>query len=879
MIRPFQTRALPKSVLLLPWLHFFSLVSVFMVMSLTLAVHSDLGAAISPGESPGFAWIRDHIDLCLGLLLLGRCLVCAAQYSMVRYATSRSGRMLQTAVSIEVIGLAALALIGFKGDADLLSTASTPYVILILLQAVLALNLSGFFKSLQLKTPQLPSQRSIWTLMAWLFLLGGVVAYLEPSWRRLADQVVLDSNWEHSVWMILPAWISGAINLWIGFGLLGVLSIFWGLVKRFNTGDVVSGATVFLAHVYILALLSAALLVALFHAIAWQIAALDLEATGIQLFFIVSVTGGALLAVMTRRLAQCFPQIQDTPTGTMVSLTLGAVLILPLAWLMTSRRFARANLRLLATVILAASILTGYLVLFGNIFDPWFTTFSYLKGAGLKLCCTVAAGSAVYLFWGRPQIVLAGRRRGLQRIVLSVLAVFIGLGPFWVLLKFPEVKATVLQFNELSRVDAAFAGQAFKILGLGKRVRLGQHPPPNGLPDPWPLPWHLSKTHASLLPADFNLLVIVVDALRGDALSSAGYGRNTTPLLDRWAREEAISFRRAYSQGGGSFAAFPFLVGGRSPFALYESQIYRKNLYYKLARAEKMSHFWVTGRFGPRAIFPPDIPVNTLDIDRPAIDYRTPTADEAFESVREAIRAMPDQERFLCFLHLMDVHNDLWKKPGGIDFGDRPRDIYDNNLSYLDRAFERFVRWLKEEAIYDRTVILFTADHGEQFWEHGASLHGHTVYEEDIRVPLILLTHNVVKRFEQVPVLSADMAPTIADLAGYSVDPPYDDPHMGISLRPLIMGDESERFSKRDVAGRASFKRRYFIYRDWTWKLVFMAELDVLQLFNVAQDPLERQNLLQEEPALAAGLERALLEYLEKVEGRSYLPIMGNCDQ
>ena len=55
----------------------------------------------------------------------------------------------------------------------------------------------------------------------------------------------------------------------------------------------------------------------------------------------------------------------------------------------------------------------------------------------------------------------------------------------------------------------------------------------------------------------------------------------------------------------------------------------------------------------------------------------------------------------------MDVHNDLWKKNGGIDFGSSPRDLYDNNLSYIDKAFERFVKWLKTEGIYDRTVILF----------------------------------------------------------------------------------------------------------------------------------------------------------------------------
>jgi arylsulfatase A-like enzyme len=365
----------------------------------------------------------------------------------------------------------------------------------------------------------------------------------------------------------------------------------------------------------------------------------------------------------------------------------------------------------------------------------------------------------------------------------------------------------------------------------------------------------------------------VVDALRGDAFHSAGYHRNLTPFLDRWAREEALSFRRAYSQGGGSFAAFPFLVAGRSRFDLYGPGLYRQNLYFKVAQAEGIQHYMVMKEFGPRDIYPPDLPVTELTIPRAVSDRRSATADEVFESAGKAILALPADERFLCFLTLMDVHNDLWKKEDGIDYGDRPRDIYDNNLSYIDRAFSRFISWLKEEKIYDRTVILFTSDHGEQFWEHGASLHGHTVYEEEIRIPLILVSHSIRKRFEDVPVIAADMAPTIAELAGYSVDPPYDDPHMGISLVPLIRRNERERYIKRDVVGRASFKRRYFLYRNWEWKLVYLAELDLLQLFNVVADPSEKTNLLEEKPALATELEQELLKYLKTVEGKTYRSI------
>ena len=125
-------------------------------------------------------------------------------------------------------------------------------------------------------------------------------------------------------------------------------------------------------------------------------------------------------------------------------------------------------------------------------------------------------------------------------------------------------------------------------------------------------------------------------------------------------------------------------------------------------------------------------------------------------------------------------------------------------------------------------------------------------------------------------MVAADMGPTIAELAGYSVDPPYDDSHMGISLVPLILRNDRKRYLERDIIGRASFKRRYFLYRNWEWKLVYFAGLDLLQLFNTAKDPMEKNNLLQEEPELAAEMEKELLTYLEKVEGKTYRPLLSD---
>jgi arylsulfatase A-like enzyme len=717
-------------------------------------------------------------------------------------------------------------------------------------------------------------KKSTFLFLSFLFLLAAAPAYFDPLWKKMQDYIQLDSGVEIFLSHILPPVLSGVTGVWFGIGTLAILAglrVFWTKVQGKKGMERIFSLLPFFA---ITGLFAAIWLKSLIHAIDWELNKLHLMPTMISLFILLSVGGGLLFFALFQRIATQGPQGYERSQIGVLALSVGALFLFPIMWLLTRKGTGRWSWRLLLFSSLSASLLLGYYVLYGNLFDPWFTAFSYLKGAILMVTALVAAGILVLFFEELfPSGVVSSPRAVIVGLLLLIIF-FAGFIPFRIFERYPEIKVANLQLNELSMVDATFVRELANPLGLSRWVRLGQNPSTNRHPEPWPLPWTLKKTHPSLLPKGFNLIVIVVDALRGDAFRSAGYERNLTPFLDRWALEEAISFRRAYSQGGGSFAAFPFLVAGRSPFKLYGPTIFKENLYFKLAQAEGIKNMMVIKEFGPRAIFPPDYPVIELDRSKIRSDRRSVPADEVFQWARDAIDNLPKDERFLCFLQLMDVHNDLWKKEDGLNLGDSPRDLYDNNLSYVDRAVERFVLWLKERGIYDRTVILFTSDHGEQFWEHGASLHGHTLYEEEIRVPLILLAHGIRKRVEDVPALSSDMAPTLADLAGYSVNPPYSDSHMGISLVPLLRGDERSRYLKRDIVGRASFKRRYFLYRNWEWKLIYLAELDLLQLFNTTTDPMERINLLQEKKGLAAELERDLFRYLEKVERKTYRPLL-----
>jgi arylsulfatase A-like enzyme len=863
----------------LPWLYFFGALLAFTLITLFTVIHSELGREISVGENPGFAWVRENITTCLWILPGYLAWVFWLQYWESRRLSGRSLQIITGLVGVELlsIGMIGVSFLFAWNDIQFLMQA-------VLVTSLLLLSVLSFGRheapgsEFGLALLQKP-ERNTGVYLTILFFCGAAITLMDPSSSRMSEHMAVNAQVDEVLIYFFRAMFSGITSLWFGIGMWVILMGCSTLLLKRDLIETYTKRSLIIPFSVLAAFYASILLVALSQAIPWELSKLNLKPAMIQLLILFSGGAGILISCTYWRIITRVPQAQKASTIGLVAFSLGAALFYPLTWLLTSKRMVKWSWPFIFTATVAGSVFVGYLILYGDIFNPWFTVFSYLKGAILKTLTIAVAGAGLLIFEQTFSLISRSsphvRRLGIGLAIIVLFSFF----PFSALEKYPELKVTLLQFNELARVDAAYARELGNLLGLNRWIRIGQNPDYNNSPHPWPQPWTLKKTHQSRLPDNFNLLIIVVDALRGDAFRSAGYRRNITPFLDRWTREETVSFHRAYSQGGGSFAAFPFLVGGRTRLTLYGPELFRENLYFKIAQAEGIKTFMLMKGFGPRHIYPPDLPVVELATPRAVSDRRSATADEVFDSAQKALSDLSKGERFLCFLQLMDVHNDLWKKADGIDFGDSPRDLYDNNLSYIDRAFSRFLSWLEQADLYDKTVILFTSDHGEQFWEHGASLHGHTLYEEEIRIPLILLARGIRGRFENVPVIAADMAPTIADLAGYSVDPPYSDPHMGISLVPLILNNKRERYLNRDVVGRASFKRRYLFYRNWEWKLVYFAELDLLQLFNVIQDPFEKNNLLQEEVDLAAELEKALFDYLEKVEGKTYRTLLSKRKQ
>jgi choline-sulfatase len=112
------------------------------------------------------------------------------------------------------------------------------------------------------------------------------------------------------------------------------------------------------------------------------------------------------------------------------------------------------------------------------------------------------------------------------------------------------------------------------------------------------------------------------------------------------------------------------------------------------------------------------------------------------------------------------------------------RGLYDGEVRHVDANIGRVIARLKSLGIYDQTLIVFTSDHGEEFWEHGRFEHGHSVYEELLHVPLLVKLPGSSRTARVArPVTTTSVTPTMLDLCGIPFDA---DALSARSLRPAL---------------------------------------------------------------------------------------------
>ncbi len=189
--------------------------------------------------------------------------------------------------------------------------------------------------------------------------------------------------------------------------------------------------------------------------------------------------------------------------------------------------------------------------------------------------------------------------------------------------------------------------------------------------------------------------------------------------------------------------------------------------------------------------------------------------------------------------------------------------LYDGEVWFVDHCVGRILRVLKEIGLYDRSLVVVTSDHGEEFWEHGNVGHGHSLYQELLRVPLVM-------RFpERIPAGTVvrgrlrlmDLAPTILGILGL----PGTMEMQGADLAAGAVSGSIDTSLTAFGEALIYYGEQKALLRD-KWKLVYLPESAKRELYELSGDPEELFNVAQANPEARDSLTAELLNWMAESE-------------
>jgi arylsulfatase A-like enzyme/uncharacterized membrane protein YbhN (UPF0104 family) len=425
---------------------------------------------------------------------------------------------------------------------------------------------------------------------------------------------------------------------------------------------------------------------------------------------------------------------------------------------------------------------------------------------------------------------------------------------------------------------------------------------------------HRAGTNAVVVPRKAappeagNVLLIVVDTLRADHLPSYGYADGKTPHLDAFAND-AVRFDAAFANASWTRPSFASILSGRyasSHRTMAKSDALPDEIVTlpeALRSAGYSTHGVVTNYniapffnfhqgFDRYRYLEPTFVLGANDTaakllfvqflrqrietwraksGRVEVGSAYQDAAAVNRALLEMLSGKPSAPFFL-FAAYMDPHDPYYPHPyDGTAYSraahptpdaseaPRLRQLYDGEISYWDQHFGALTAALKERGLYDELTIIVTADHGEEFQDHGGFWHGTTLYDEAVHVPLLVklpgnqMHGSVVRHFVQ----SIDLMPTLLQRAGIPIPP-------GVQGHDLFAGTDAV-FAEESHEGNVLHSLR--LARAGTTLKLITANPDnprgllPRELYRVDQDPLEKVNLAEDEPALVTFAHKALDEH------------------
>jgi len=333
-----------------------------------------------------------------------------------------------------------------------------------------------------------------------------------------------------------------------------------------------------------------------------------------------------------------------------------------------------------------------------------------------------------------------------------------------------------------------------------------------------------------------NVILISMDSLRADHLGCYGYSKNTSPNLDVMA-SRSLLFENAISQAPWTLPAHASLLCSQYPSTHGVTRSRRKlGSASKTLSAHLKSEGYYTGAIvsGPYMKRLYGFAQGFHDYDDELAVTEDCHSVVTSPSIHNKIISFLDQRAtrpFFLFLHYWDVHYD-YNPPAPFDAMFDPnyqgtlnaRDfehnrainanmdgddlkhliaLYDGEIRFVDQYIGKLKQELKDRGLLKDTIIVITADHGDEFFEHGEKGHAQSLYEELTRVPLIIRIPNQrTGKKIKTPVALIDVGPTILDLLGMKRKKQWEGRSvLGNKAQERVIWSETERARKKKIPG------------------------------------------------------------------------------
>jgi arylsulfatase A-like enzyme len=340
------------------------------------------------------------------------------------------------------------------------------------------------------------------------------------------------------------------------------------------------------------------------------------------------------------------------------------------------------------------------------------------------------------------------------------------------------------------------------------------------------------------------VVLVTIDATRADMILDP-QRQKRLPTFSRLMRE-GVSFTEARSAGSQTAVSLTALFSGKYFSGMRWARFGGGKNDYEYAAADTtprltsllreheipsfkvVSLAFLKNDFGVAPGFDEEVFAST--------GRRHATANEVVPPLLDRLREAKDQPLF-AFIHMTEPHSpyDRGRVKGGLT-----KEAYFSEIEVADQYLGKIVHELESEDLSRRSLLIVSSDHGEAFGEHGTTLHTKTIYEELIRVPLVVWGKGVTAQKVDVPVSLLDIGPTVLD----AFDIPTPDAWVGESLVPFLKGGTAT--PTRPLMAEGRLRTALFLGQD---KLIVDQRRKVVEVFDLSKDPGELHNLYDEDPA------------------------------